>query len=55
MKLFKRVAILDAKEDEAQYTETPILEKDIINDDLVHVCYHDEGKGRPCKLIKIKK
>ena len=53
MILLKRVEVLDAKEDEPKFTETEIAEKDIKAGDVIHKCYHDEGKGRPCKLQKI--
>lgn len=38
--------------DEQTISETEIAEKDIKTSDVIHICYHDEGKGRPCKLQK---
>ena len=36
--------------EEKTVTETEIKDKDIKAGDVLHICYHDEGNGKPCEL-----
>ena len=56
MKTFIRTPILDAKEDEAQYSEKEVsdletakLEKKV--NEKIHLCFHDEENPKSCRLI----
>ena len=56
MKIYIRTPIKEAKEDEPQYSEKPIIsmmealvqKKD---NEKIHMCYHDEEPPKPCRLI----
>ena len=46
---FKRTII--GTGDYVVVTEKEVSDKDIQKGDKIHICYHDEGHGKPCKIV----